>query len=48
MKIQFKISGLASGIYSVTVTPLLPLVAVTKLNIVVVAGTTTNIGVVPL
>ena len=45
---QFKISGLAPGNYTVTVTPVSPMVPVTQLNIVVVAGITTNIGVIAL
>ncbi|MBC7641245.1 MAG: DUF4382 domain-containing protein [Flavobacterium sp.] len=45
---QFKISGLSSGIYNVTITPLLPLMPVTKLNIVVVAGVSTNLGTIAL
>lgn len=45
---QFKISGLSAGTYTVTVTPALPLVSATQLNIVVVVGVTTNIGVIAL
>lgn len=45
---QFQISGLPPGAYNVTVTPVLPLLPITQLNIVVVAGATTNIGVVNL
>lgn len=45
---QFQISGLPAGAYTVTVTPELPLLPITQLNIVVVAGATTNIGVVSL
>ncbi len=43
---QFKISGLPAGNYTFTVTPLLPLLPVTQLNVAVVAGITTNIGVI--
>lgn len=45
---QFKISGLSAGTYTVTVTPASPLVPVTQLNIIVVAGITTNLGVIAL
>lgn len=45
---QFKISGLSAGTYAVTVTPASPLVPVTQLNIIVVAGITTNLGVIAL
>lgn len=43
---QFKITGLPAGNYSFTVIPLLPLLPVTQLNIAVLAGITTNIGVI--
>ncbi len=45
---QFKISGLSAGTYSVTITPISPFIPVTKLNVVVVAGLNTNVGVVNL
>lgn len=45
---QFQISGLPSGIYSVTITPLLPMLPVTQLDVVVVAGASTNLGVIAL
>lgn len=45
---QFKISGLPAGNYTFTVTPLLPLLPVTQLNVVVVAGITTSLGVIAL
>ncbi len=45
---QFQISGLPSGTYTFTVTPLLPLLPITQLNVIVVAGVTTNLGVVAL
>ena len=45
---QFQISGLPAGSYTFTVTPLLPFSPVTQLNVMVVAGATTNIGVVSL
>ena len=44
----FQISGLPAGAYTFTITPLLPLLPVTQLNIVVAANTTTNLGVVAL
>lgn len=43
---QFQISGLPPGSYTFIVTPQLPLLPVTQLNVVVEAGTTTNIGIV--
>ena len=45
---QFQISGLPPGTYTFTVTPLLPLLPVTQLNVVVVAGVSTNLGVIAL
>lgn len=45
---DFLIMGLSAGIYTVTITPLLPLTPVTKSNITVTANSTTNIGVVSL
>lgn len=45
---QFKISGLSAGTYTVTVTPGSPMVPVSQLNIIVVAGTTTNLGIIAL
>lgn len=45
---EFMIMGLPPGIYSVTITPALPLLAVTKTNITVTAGITTDIGIVVL
>ena len=45
---QFQISGLPPGTYSFTVTPVLPLLPITQLNVVVTAGTTTNLGVINL
>lgn len=44
----FRIRGLASGSYTVTVTPLLPLQVKTITNITVTSGQTTDIGVVTL
>ncbi len=43
---QFQISGLPPGSYTFTVTPVLPLLPVTQLNVIVLAGVTTNVGVV--
>lgn len=45
---QFQISGLPPGAYTLTITPQLPLLPITQVNIVVVAGVTTNVGVVNL
>ncbi len=45
---QFQISGLPPGNYTLTVTPVLPLLPVTQLNVLVLAGATTNVGVVTL
>jgi hypothetical protein len=41
---DFLIKGIPAGTYSVTITPVLPLVAVTKTNIIVTTGVSTNIG----
>lgn len=45
---EFQILGLPVGNYIFTVTPLLPLLPVTKVNVVVEAGVTTNLGVINL
>jgi len=45
---QFQVSGLLPGSYTFTITPLLPLLPVTKLNVVVVAGVNTDLGVIAL
>jgi hypothetical protein len=45
---QFQISGLPPGTYTFTITPILPLLPVTQLNVIVVAGATTNLGVIAL
>ncbi|MET0758922.1 MAG: DUF4382 domain-containing protein [Flavobacterium sp.] len=45
---QFQISGLPSGTYTFTVTPALPLLPVTQLNVVVVAGATVTLDVIDL
>lgn len=45
---QFEISGLAPGTYSFTVTPELPALPVTQVNVVVTAGVVTNIGAISL
>ena len=44
----FQISGIPSGTYTFTVTPLLPMLPVTKTNVVVVAGASTNVGIIAL
>lgn len=44
----FRVRGLASGSYTVTVTPLLPLTAVTRTDIQVTSGQTTDMGEVSL
>ncbi len=44
----FRIRGLVSGSYTVTVTPLLPLQVKTMTNITVTSGQTTDVGVVTL
>ncbi len=41
---DFLIKGLPAGTYSVTITPVSPLVAVIKTNIIVTTGVSTNIG----
>jgi hypothetical protein len=43
---DFILAGLPAGVYSVTVTPVLPLSPVIKTNITVTTGVTTNIGTV--
>jgi hypothetical protein len=43
---QFQISGLLPGTYTFTVTPLLPLLPVSQLNVVVVAGANTTLDVI--
>lgn len=45
---NFMLKGLAAGIYSVTVTPALPLSPVTKTNITVTTGVTADIGKIAL
>lgn len=45
---QFKIVGLPSGTYTITVTPKLPLLPFTVANVVVTAGATTAMGVITL
>lgn len=45
---QFQISGLPAGTYTFTVTPELPLLPVTQLNVVVVAGASVSVGVISL
>lgn len=45
---SFMLMGLPAGTYSVTVTPLLPLIPVTKTGVIVVTGATTNTGTIAL
>lgn len=45
---QFQISGLPQGTYTFTVTPILPFLPITQLNVAVVAGATTNLGIIAL
>lgn len=45
---DFLVAGLPSGIYTVIVTPALPLVPVTTTNVIVTTGVTTNIGTINL
>ncbi len=45
---QFQILGLPAGVYTFTVTPLLPFLPITRTNVVVVAGASTNLGVLAL
>ena len=45
---QFQILGLPAGNYSFKVTPLLPMLPVTQLNVMVTAGVATNIGSITL
>jgi Domain of unknown function (DUF4382) len=43
---DFVLSGIPSGTYSITITPLLPLLPSTQANVVVVTGMVTNMGTV--
>ncbi len=45
---DFLLMGIPAGVYSVTITPLLPFMPVTKTNIIVSTGITTNIGIISL
>jgi hypothetical protein len=45
---QFQVSGLPTGVYSFTITPILPLLPVTQVNVAVTAGVATNIGAIAL
>jgi hypothetical protein len=45
---DFMLMGIPSGSYSVTITPVLPLVPVTRTNITVTTGATTNLGTIAL
>ena len=44
----FQISGIPPGAYTFTVTPLLPMLPATRTEVVVVAGSSTNVGVIAL
>lgn len=43
---DFKVIGLPAGTYTVTITPVLPLTPVTKVNITVATGITTDLGTI--
>ncbi|TBX68397.1 DUF4382 domain-containing protein [Flavobacterium silvisoli] len=45
---DFKITGLPPGTYTVTITPLLPLLPVVQTNVVVQAGASTELGLIAL
>jgi len=45
---DFKVIGLPAGVYSVTVTPALPLLEVVKTSVAVTVGVTTDIGTIAL
>lgn len=45
---QFQILGLPPGTYTITITPTLPLLPITVMDVTVEAGTTTDLGVVEL
>lgn len=45
---QFQISGLPPGTYTLTITPVLPLLPITIANVEVTAGATTSLGVINL
>lgn len=45
---NFMIMGLPAGTYAVTVTPVLPLIPVTKSGVTVVVGANTNVGTIAL
>jgi len=45
---EFRITGVPPGTYTVTITPVLPLLPVTQANVTVQAGISTNLGVVAL
>jgi hypothetical protein len=42
---EFMVMGLPPGIYTITVTPTLPLLPVIKTDVVVTAGLTTDLGI---
>ena len=44
----FQISGIPPGAYTFTVTPLLPMLPATRTEVVVVTGSSTNVGVIAL
>jgi hypothetical protein len=43
---NFKVTGLPPGTYTITITPVLPLLPVTQADVVVTAGVNTNVGVI--
>jgi len=45
---NFQVTGLPPGTYTVTITPVLPLLPVTQTEVVVTVGVNTNVGVVAL
>jgi hypothetical protein len=45
---NFRVTGLPPGTYTITITPLSPLLPVTQTDVVVTAGVNTNIGVIAL
>jgi hypothetical protein len=45
---EFKLSGIPPGVYTVTITPTLPLAPVIKTNVVVTTGVSTSVGTIIL
>jgi len=45
---EFLVMGLPPGTYTITITPALPLLPATKTDIIVTAGVTTDIGIIPI